>query len=102
MDTQDTLAEWLYARFDHSLIDWENMLPEDQEKWRHDARAVRRAVARGGFKSSDSEPLHGEDEGIAPNQIELLSMEADVSRRMAHTVLAALVRLGRPSRVSGE
>lgn len=110
MDTQDTLAEWLFQRFitdepfksDTARKAWSELSHEDQQFWEHEARAVRRAVARGGFKDgSDSEPIPSA-EGISQQSVEDLADEADCSRRLAGSMLAAMVRLGRPSRVSGE
>jgi len=53
MPEKDTLAKWLYNRF--STLDmfphtWERMSQDDKDYWEHEANAVRRAVARGGFK----------------------------------------------------
>lgn len=68
---QDTLPQWLYKRFGRgvpnfqgefvwgndyaptygqSRCDWADLSAGDQEYWQHDAAAVRRAVARNGFK----------------------------------------------------
>jgi hypothetical protein len=49
-DGDDTLAAWLYQRFFTGSTTWENADPDQQEYWEHQARAVRRAVARNGFK----------------------------------------------------
>ena len=53
----DTLAAWLYHRFDehkHSRRPkWTDLDSDDQAYWEHEANAVRRAVARGGFKSRE-------------------------------------------------
>lgn len=55
MNETDTLAEWLYCRFltDSALrTPWDCLTTEDKSFWEHEANAVRRAVARGGFKES--------------------------------------------------
>ncbi|MFD9004453.1 hypothetical protein ACFV0T_26430 [Streptomyces sp. NPDC059582] len=46
----DTLPAWLRQRFTASGVDWENLDDAERSYWEHQARAVRRAVARGGFK----------------------------------------------------
>jgi hypothetical protein len=48
----DTLPAWLYQRFFTGSTTWENADPDQQAYWEHQARAVRRAVARNGFKAS--------------------------------------------------
>lgn len=50
-DTTDTLPAWLAQRFDPRGADWEQLGDDDRAYWEHQARAVRRAVARGGFKA---------------------------------------------------
>ena len=54
MSEKDTLAEWLFNRFSKSQLfedrDWGKLDDEDKSYWEHEANAVRRAVARGGFK----------------------------------------------------
>lgn len=49
----DTLPAWLYSRFMAGLsgVGWDNLDADDRAYWEHQARAVRRAVARGGFKA---------------------------------------------------
>jgi hypothetical protein len=49
----DTLAEWLYQRFMPTATrdSWAAMDDDDRAYWEHHAAAVRRAVARGGFKN---------------------------------------------------
>ncbi|WP_171117850.1 hypothetical protein [Streptomyces sp. Z423-1] len=47
----DTLPEWLHWRFGPHGQPWSDVPDEDKALWEHQARAVRRAVARGGFKS---------------------------------------------------
>lgn len=52
--TVDTLPEWLYqrfARYRRHAPAWSNLSDHDQDYWAHEAAAVRRAVARGGFKT---------------------------------------------------
>jgi len=50
-ETQDSLPCWLYQRFMPDGVGWENLDADDRSYWEHHARAVRRAVARGGFKA---------------------------------------------------
>ncbi|TPM76469.1 hypothetical protein FKO01_63850 [Mesorhizobium sp. B2-3-3] len=47
----DTLAPWLYQRFMVGGAGWDHLDEEDRSYWEHHARAVRRAVVRGGFKA---------------------------------------------------
>jgi len=49
-ETPDTLAAWLYQRFMVQGVGWDDLDEGDRTYWEHHARAVRRAVARGGFK----------------------------------------------------
>jgi hypothetical protein len=59
----DTLAQWLFKRFGQKLPDdlepyafnWEGLHEVDRVWWEHEADAVRRAVGRGGFKTSPDE-----------------------------------------------
>ncbi|MFD4795951.1 hypothetical protein [Streptomyces anulatus] len=46
-----TLAAWLNQRFDPRGPNWDRLDEDDRSYWEHHARAVRRAVARGGFKT---------------------------------------------------
>ncbi len=48
----DTLGAWLYNRFSRhkDTTPWEKLHEDDQAYWGSHANAVRRAVARGGFK----------------------------------------------------
>lgn len=52
--TSDTLPAWLYQRFGRSANTraWGDLDDADQSYWAHHAAAVRRAVARGGFKAA--------------------------------------------------
>lgn len=51
MSEQDTLAEWLFNRFAvWTARKWDELDGDDRLYWEHEANAVRRAVARGGFK----------------------------------------------------
>ncbi|MEU5496127.1 hypothetical protein [Streptomyces griseofuscus] len=52
----DTLPAWLLQRFDPRSPDWEQLGDDDRAYWEHQARAVRRAVARGGFKPQADAP----------------------------------------------
>ena len=47
----DTFPAWLARRFDPNGAPWDGMSDDDRSYWEHQARAVRRAVARGGFKA---------------------------------------------------
>ena len=49
-ETPDTLAPWLYQRFMVGGAGWDHLDEDDRSYWEHHAQAVRRAVARGGFK----------------------------------------------------
>lgn len=53
-EPQDTLAEWLFKRF-NEYGNWNRLYPMDKLFWEHEAAAVRRAVGRGGFKTSPEE-----------------------------------------------
>ena len=63
-----TLPAWLHQRFDPRGPDWDQLDDDDRSYWEHQARAVRRAVARGGFKQP-AVGAHscGNCEGIDPN-----------------------------------
>ena len=53
--TQDTLPEWLYqrfARYRRHAPTWGQLTDNDRTFWDHEAAAVRRAVARNGFKEA--------------------------------------------------
>lgn len=49
--TTDTFPAWLAQRFDPQGAPWDGMSDDDRSYWEHQARAVRRAVARGGFNN---------------------------------------------------
>jgi len=60
-DNDDTLPQWLYNRFGKLMErldptevakDWDRLEEADRLYWEHEAAAVRRAVGRGGFKTS--------------------------------------------------
>lgn len=51
---RDTLAPWLAQRFDPQGAPWDGMSDDDRSYWEHQARAVRRAVARDGFKAEEA------------------------------------------------
>ena len=55
-ETQDSLPAWLYQRFMPDGVGWENLDADDRSYWEHHARAVRRAVARGGFMAAAARP----------------------------------------------
>ncbi|NUP15461.1 MAG: hypothetical protein HOZ81_05025 [Streptomyces sp.] len=48
----DTPGAWLYQRFMPDGIGWDRLDDSDRAYWEHQAAAVRRAVARGGFKTT--------------------------------------------------
>jgi hypothetical protein len=50
---KDTLAEWLFNRFFKAGTPWEDLDEDNKAFMEHEANAVRRAVARGGFKGSE-------------------------------------------------
>jgi hypothetical protein len=52
-EATDTLPAWLAQRFDPRGPDWDALTGDDRSYWEHQARAVRRAVARGGFKVAE-------------------------------------------------
>lgn len=49
----DTLPAWLAQRFDPRGPEWSALAEADRTYWEHHAAAVRRAVARGGFKAAE-------------------------------------------------
>lgn len=51
-EPKNTLGQWLWRRFsgDTDILFWDNLSTDDQDYWEHEARAVTRAVVRGGFK----------------------------------------------------
>lgn len=52
--TDDTMAAWIYNRFAPTrlLKPWDSLPDEEKDYWQHEADAVKRAVARGGFKKT--------------------------------------------------
>jgi hypothetical protein len=54
MADSDTLPQWLYQRYGLTYItdahEWDDLNDGDRLYWAHEAEAVRRAVARGGFR----------------------------------------------------
>lgn len=60
-DPEDTLAQWLHARFASVATGerihpyWSELNEHDRQWWEKEAAAVRRAVGRGGFKTSPDE-----------------------------------------------
>ena len=67
-----TLPAWLYQRFLPGGIAWEYLDAETREYWEHQARAVQRAVQRGGFKDPT---LRAEDD-VTPQVQKLRSLLA--------------------------
>ncbi|MEW2164361.1 hypothetical protein AB0912_15415 [Streptomyces sp. NPDC007084] len=49
----DTMPAWLAQRFDPRGPEWDALTDDDRTYWEHHAAAVRRAVARGGFKAAE-------------------------------------------------
>jgi hypothetical protein len=47
----DTFPAWLAQRFDPNSPPWDVLDRDGRTYWQHEAAAVRRAVARGGFKT---------------------------------------------------
>lgn len=47
---KDTLPAWLYQRFNRVAPPWTSLSDADRSFWEHEAAAVRRAVARDGFR----------------------------------------------------
>ncbi|MFF8997115.1 hypothetical protein ACF1GW_30725 [Streptomyces achromogenes] len=75
----NTLPAWLHQRFgtrgQHAQT-WEQMSDDDRAYWEHHARAVRRAVARSGFKDRAAVPTAArpttgqrEDDGMPRHEI---------------------------------
>ena len=62
---EDTLPQWLQWRFRKAQYDWDQLTESDHDYWRHEAAAVRRAVARDGFKNPTGKE---EDETQASGQ----------------------------------
>lgn len=53
--TPDTLPQWLRHRFGSGLnVTWDDLHDDDRAYWEHQARAVRRAVERNGFKDPNT------------------------------------------------
>lgn len=73
LTTGDTLPAWLYQRFMPEGESWDRLDSGQREYWEHQARAVRRAVGRGGFKAD------GITRRIAPTQALTEGDEEDVS-----------------------
>lgn len=48
----DTLPAWLHRRFSGTAVTWDALDSDERAYWEHQAAAVRRAVARGGFKTT--------------------------------------------------
>lgn len=65
----DTLAEWLHRRYRGALdrIPWNDMTDDDRAYWEHEAAAVRRAVARGGFKNPIAPGAPAQPDGQEPD-----------------------------------
>lgn len=63
--TADTLPAWLYQRFARfrpgGPENWGDVSSDGRAYWAHEAAAVRRAVARGGFKATVTEPTAAPD-----------------------------------------
>lgn len=48
----DTLPQWLHRRY--GVHAWDEVHEDERLYWRHEADAVRRAVARNGFKTTQT------------------------------------------------
>lgn len=48
---EDTFPAWLAQRFDRNSPPWDALDDDSRSYWQHEAAAVRRAVARGGFSN---------------------------------------------------
>ena len=59
--TQDTLPAWLCQRFDPRGPNWDQLSGDDRAYWEHQACAVRRAVARNGFKPAEETHVVADD-----------------------------------------
>lgn len=62
----DTLAAWLHWRFGPNGKRWDGLGEDDRSYWEHQARAVRRAVGRGGFKVGGADAALALDTPTAP------------------------------------
>ncbi|MFD5002181.1 hypothetical protein ACFWMV_04665 [Streptomyces mutabilis] len=60
----DTLPAWLHWRFGPHGQPWSDVPDEDKALWEHQARAVRRAVARGGFMQAAAGARRDEPEHV--------------------------------------
>ncbi len=60
---EDTLPAWLYQRFAviHGIPAWDRIDDGQRAYWEHQAAAVRRAVARGGFKAVEETHVVADD-----------------------------------------
>jgi len=59
-ETPDTLPQWLARRFGRAVA-WNDLAEDTRLYWQHEANAVRRAVARGGFKAAPPSDSAGSD-----------------------------------------
>jgi hypothetical protein len=73
-ETPDTLPAWLYQRFMADGEGWTNLDDDQRAYWEHQAAAVRRAVARGGFR-----PAAGD-----PQQPKVIRCDIAISTRQPH------------------
>lgn len=81
-EPKDTLPEWLFHRFGRTLErpspgTWDELEEVDKEFWKHEADAVRRAVGRGGFKTSDPNAGSGFVLSTPINELHQVSRESD-------------------------
>ncbi|MDX3019919.1 hypothetical protein [Streptomyces acidiscabies] len=61
----DTLPAWLFRRFMPDGEGWDYLDSGQREYWEHEARAVRRAVERGGFKADAFMPQTERERWVA-------------------------------------
>lgn len=82
-EAADTLAPWLYQRFAviHGCPPWDQTTDEERAYWEHHAAAVRRAVARGGFRERmPAGPLVAVDKDATGTTITIIPAEAGEPR----------------------
>ena len=83
----DTLPAWLSQRFDPRGPAWDALPDDDRAYWEHEARAVRRAVVRDGFKTPardgddcTCEVLAEEERGLTEAEGTMLAFALDLAQ----------------------
>lgn len=61
---ESAFPAWLAQRFDPQGAPWDGMSDDDRAYWEHQAAAVRRAVARGGFKEAQPKSTQVVEYGV--------------------------------------